>query len=59
MKVLPPIADEAFVVAAGAPLAMGGLASLPPKELEVDNRLPVFPREPAAPPGFSFNYLFK
>ena len=50
--------EPAPEVTPAAPLT-GGLVSLPPKELEVDIRLPVFPSEDTAPPGFSFNCLFK
>ena len=44
-----------------APLAIGGLVSFPPNELDavVDIRGPVAPRETPTPPGFSFNCLFK
>lgn len=40
---------------------VGGLASFPPNELEalVDISGPVAPKDEAAPPGFSFSYLFK
>ena len=43
------------------PGAAGGLASLPPNELEavVDIRGPVAPSELVAPPGLSLSCLFK
>ena len=53
LKLVPPLIGAAVL-----PL-IGGLASLPPNELDavVDMSWPVAPSE--LPPGFSFNCLFK